>query len=63
MHKLDPTTPQIVQNLPDPESVRDRLAHLFAEANLLRSLLRLSERAVRQRRVPADRREGDECRT
>lgn len=46
--------PSPLNSLPDPERVRDRLAHLFAEARLLRRLLRLSEEAREERRT-ADR--------
>jgi len=33
--------------IPEPETVRQRLADLFVEAKLLRALLRLAERKVR----------------
>jgi hypothetical protein len=33
----------LLDSIPSPDSIRDRLTRLFAEARLLRSLLRLSE--------------------
>jgi hypothetical protein len=39
----------LVHGLPAPREVRDRLADVLREAELLRALLRLSERAARYR--------------
>ena len=54
----------LIEHIPDPESVRARLADLFAEAAMLRALLRLAERKS-QYRPPllAEKREGKPCRT
>jgi hypothetical protein len=61
MTNLDPASAHILQGLPDPERIRDRLAHLFAEANLLRSLLRVAERVAGRKRDQKGRKrqEGD----
>jgi hypothetical protein len=52
-------SPSPLHTLPDPERIRDRLYAIFAEARLLRRLLRLSQ-AVRQDRAvePAGRQEA-----
>lgn len=41
------TTPDLINSLPDPQAIRRRLVQLAAEANYLRSLLRLIERRPR----------------
>jgi hypothetical protein len=38
----------LIECIPDPERIRDRLSQLFAEARLLRSLLRVAEQRRRQ---------------
>jgi hypothetical protein len=55
-HTTDPPSPPVT--IPDPERIRDRLSALFAEARLLRRLLRVAVDA-RQVRIaePADRQE------
>jgi hypothetical protein len=45
-----PSSP--LERLPDPESVRERIADLHAEARLLRRLLRLSQAAQEEREAP-----------
>jgi hypothetical protein len=56
-HTTDP--PQSPITIPDPDRIRDRLSALFAEARLLRRLLRVAVDA-RQERIaePADRQEA-----
>jgi hypothetical protein len=55
MREGTPTSP--LDYVPDPELVRDRLSQLFAEAALLRSLLRLAERKERLKESTANGRE------
>ncbi len=45
-HPLD-AFPELIQRLPSPDEVRERLSLVVREAQLLRQLLRLSEHAVR----------------
>jgi len=40
----------LIEQIPDPTVVRDRLAHALREVNLLRQMLRLAERAAKDRR-------------
>ncbi len=47
------TTPSII---PQPSVVRDLLTDALCQVRLLRSLLRLSERAEREQRSPKDHR-------
>jgi hypothetical protein len=49
--------PSPLEEIPPQEVIRDRLTNLFAEAKLLRKLLRLSERRDRMR-VQARQRGG-----
>jgi len=46
--------------LPEPEAVRDRLGDILREAKLLRALLRLSERAERYRHLDRQQTNGRE---
>ena len=41
--------PQILPDIPDPDTVRRRLAVALTEADLLRAQLRVSTRLVRER--------------
>lgn len=41
--------PQILPDIPDPESIRRRLAAVLTEADLLRAQLRVSTRLHRER--------------
>ena len=58
---MAPTTdsrPSPLDTIPDPERIRDRLSALFAEARLLRRLLRVAVAARQERTTePADRQE------
>jgi hypothetical protein len=47
----NPAPQSPLDSIPDPERIRDRLAELFAEAKLLRRLLRLSQAARHERRL------------
>jgi hypothetical protein len=46
--RLDPPD-EIAPHIPDPDSIRTRLAVLVTEADLLRKQLRVSARAQRER--------------
>jgi hypothetical protein len=51
-HRRNPALtlePPLIEELPAPEKVRDRLGDALREVELLRSLLRLSERAQHYR--------------
>lgn len=45
-HAAPPIT--IIESIPNPLEIRDRLAQLMREQDLLRSLLRVAERKERQ---------------
>jgi hypothetical protein len=50
-----------IESIPPPDLIRDRLARIFAEARLLRRLLRLSESKARGLRGhPAPNPRGEE---
>ena len=42
-------SPNLIERIPDPEEVRDRLVACTKEAAVLRDLLRVAERAKRDR--------------
>jgi hypothetical protein len=44
-----PFQPPILDAVPKPQTVRERLGQVLREANLLRAMLRLSERVERER--------------
>jgi hypothetical protein len=44
MAAITPTSPDILPDIPDPDTIRRRLAGVTTEANLLRSQLRVSKR-------------------
>jgi hypothetical protein len=48
-----------IDTIPDPAIVRERLEHAIQETTLLRQLLRLSERAAKQRSDHAQ--EAERC--
>ena len=48
-NRMSDVTIRLIQGVPDPERVRSRLGEVLREAGVLRSVLRLSERAVRDR--------------
>jgi hypothetical protein len=58
MNCLNPPPASPIDAIPDPERIRDRLSDLFAEARLLRRLLRVAI-DIRQDRTasPAPRQE------
>ena len=41
--------PRIIERIPDPDSVRRKLARNLRETKLLRQLLKLSEKAAKER--------------
>lgn len=46
--------PDLIDKMPEPDAVRDRLARAVREVQFLRQLLRLAERAWKEReRAPA----------
>ena len=47
---------KLTERIPQPDEVRERLAENLRESRLLRQLLRVSERAARDRVVPSERR-------
>lgn len=47
-------SPQLVDQIPDPGSVRERLGEALREVELLRRILRLSEHAAKYRREGQD---------
>jgi len=49
MSQAATNTRSLLDAIPDPELLRDRLANIHSEAALLRALLRLAERAARRR--------------
>jgi hypothetical protein len=49
MTAITPTSPDILADVPDPDTIRRRLAVVTTEANLLRSQLRVSKRLQRER--------------
>jgi hypothetical protein len=51
MHAAATPSPHILDALPDPENIRDRLTTLFVEARLLRRLLRVAIDAHQARAV------------
>lgn len=50
---------RLVESIPDPQTVREHLAQKLRDAELLRRLLRLAERAASNREL---RKEGDDVR-
>lgn len=52
-------SPDPIDSIPAPAVVRERLSKSVREANLLRQLLRLSERAAKQRSDQAQ--EAEQC--
>jgi hypothetical protein len=48
LHSLS-APPDLIEKLPDPDAVRERLSCAVREVQLLRQLLRLAERAARDR--------------
>lgn len=55
----DPTNAPdpIISTIPDPQTVRQRLSHCLREAALLRQMLRLAERAAKEK---VRKQEGEE---
>lgn len=51
-------TPSLVERIPDPDTVRDRLSQAVREVELLRRMLRLSERAQKLQRHSEPQREA-----
>ena len=45
----NPPNEQLIEAIPDPQAVRERLAENLRDAKLLRHLLKLSERAAKDR--------------
>jgi hypothetical protein len=43
------TDADLLLDIPDPDTIRNRLAVVMTEANLLKAQLRVSERLVRER--------------
>lgn len=50
---------QLVNTIPDPETVRDRLTAAIREVALLRRLLKLSEQAAKYERQGQEQRQPD----
>ncbi|NLF72449.1 MAG: hypothetical protein GX575_25725 [Candidatus Anammoximicrobium sp.] len=50
--------PQLVESIPDPATIRQRLDELRAEARILRELLPVAERRQRQALRHTQQREG-----
>jgi hypothetical protein len=51
-------TPDLAPDIPDPETIRDRLAVVLTEADLLRAQLRVSLRLQRERERLRRQRDG-----
>jgi hypothetical protein len=55
MQPITPPEMNLIQDIPSPEAVRERLSHAIREVQLLRQLLRLAERASKDRQRQATR--------
>jgi hypothetical protein len=53
-----PTNPDLLEQIPDPDTVRGWLAEAIRRADLLRSLLRVAQRKAAYRRPDAEDRRG-----
>jgi hypothetical protein len=61
LHHLD-ALPELIDKIPEPDAVRERLSSAVREVQLLRQLLRLAERASKDRERAAARKEATPCR-
>jgi hypothetical protein len=52
------STPPLVESIPDPATIRNRLDELRSEARILRELLPVAERRQRQATRQTKQREG-----
>lgn len=52
---VNPPDNPLLENIPEPQAVRERLGQSVREARLLRQLLKLSERVARERPAAAGR--------
>jgi hypothetical protein len=57
-----PASPDVIEKIPPPGAVRERLSCAIREVQLLRKLLRLSERAARDRERTCGRQGATPCR-
>jgi len=54
--------PELIEKLPTPDAVRERLSCALREVQFLRQLLRLAEQATKDRDRTVARKEAGSCR-